>query len=284
MKVSVSGLAAMNRCGEQHRRQLEGDRGPQLSRTAFGSVMHHALHIGERTGDWELAVNTFQHYWHPLNIEEICEPVQIWVAKDSYGALNKKGVETLRRYADLKRFDDEELLALEYEFRVPVPGTLDEETGEPHELHGFVDRLALRYYNRRLVLCLDDFKTGKKKTYLKHNIQGTGYALASMTSEFWLGNPEHGIAGFGPERGEALRARLMEAPRRFWWINVMGGPDWMDGGFREARDYRRLVHAINTYVRARQQGIFQLNIEGEVCEFCPFRDDCPEGIDREASR
>ena len=280
MLIHQSDLKSMNRCGEQHRRQLNGEQGKQLSATAFGSVMHHALHTLERTRDLDLALNTFEHYWHPVNIDEICPPVEEWIARQSFGGLRTKGLETIKRYWDLKRFDDEEILALEFPFVVPIEGTWDEDLGRPHELAGTVDRLSLRHYYRKLHVCVDDWKTGKKPTYLKHNIQFTAYAYATTQPEFWDGNEAHMTDGFGLDRGLDLRVRLANAPRKGWWINVMGGPDWIDAGVRTQRDYTRFFHQVDQYVRARKAGIFQLNIEGQVCQFCPFRDDCPEGINR----
>ena len=277
--VHQSDLKSYVRCGEQHRRQINGERGKQLSATAFGSVMHHALHTLERYRDVELAVTTFEHYWHPLNIDQICEPVEIWIARQTYSNLLQKGRETIRRYWDLKQYDDEEVLALEIPFVVPILGTWDGDLGKPHELAGTIDRLSLRHYRRQLQVCVDDWKTGKKPVYLKHNIQFTAYAYATTQPEFWRGNPEHLTEGFGAERGLELFERLMNAPRHGWWINVMGGPDWLDAGLRIERDYRRFMHAVDHYVRARVFGIFPLNIDGSVCEFCPFRDTCPEGID-----
>ena len=280
MIIHQSDLSSYVRCGEQHRRQLNGERGKQLSATAFGSVMHHALHTLERTRDLDLAMNTFDHYWHPLNIDVICEPVEEWIARQSYGSLRQKGLETIKRYWDLKRYDDEEVLALEFPFVVPIRGTWDEELGKPHELAGTVDRLSLRHYQRRLHVCIDDWKTGKKQTYLKHNIQFTAYSYASTCDEFWLGNPDHLTEGFGSTRGAELVARLALAPRKGWWINVMGGPDWLDAGVRGERDYARFFHAVDQYAKARKHEIFPLSIKGDVCQFCPFRDDCPEGINR----
>jgi hypothetical protein len=271
--IHQSDLKSYVRCAEQHRRQLNGERGKQLSATAFGSVMHHALHTLERTRDLDLALNTFEHYWHPLNIDVICEPVEEWIAKQTFSGLLRKGQETIRRYWDLKRYDDEEVLALEVPFVVPIEGT-------PHHLAGTIDRLSLRHYKRQLHVCIDDWKTGKKPTFLKHNIQFTAYGYAATRPEFWLGSPEHLTEGFGEVRGRELFDRLVGAPIHGWWINVMGGPDWIDAGLRGPRDFKRFFHAVDQYVRAREAEIFPLNIDGQVCEYCPFRDDCPEGIDR----
>ena len=280
MKIHQSDLKSYTRCGELHRRQLNGERGQQLSRTAYGSVIHHALHTLERTRDLQLALNTFEHYWHPLNIETICQPVDIWIARDSYGSMLRQGLETIRRYWDLKQYDDEEVLALEIPFAVPLVGTSDEETGEPHVLLGTIDRLALRQYKRQWHLCIDDWKSGKKATYLQHNIQFTAYSYATTHPLFWTGWDVYMTEGFGEDRGIELYQRLHNMPRHGWWIEVAGSPKWNDAGLRTSRDYQRLFHAVDHYVRARQHNIFPLNIDGSVCQFCPFRDDCPEGINQ----
>lgn len=279
MIIHQSAIKSWHRCGEQHRRDLQGDEGQQLSRTAFGSVMHHALHTLERYRDLQLAIDTFTRYWHPLHIDEICRPVDIWIGRDSQSGMAQKGVETLKRYWDLKRYDDEEVLALEIPFVVPVEGTHDPQTGEPHYLAGTVDRLAIRSYRTRPHVCVDDWKTGKKATYLKHNIQGTGYSYATTRLEFWTGSERFLTEGFGPERGTELFDRTQQMPRKFYWINVLGGPDWTSGGVRSERDYARFRHAVQQYAEAVQHHIFPLNIDGEICQFCPFQDDCPEGLD-----
>lgn len=273
MIIHQSDLKSYFRCGEQHRRQLIGDRSKQLSATAFGSVMHHALHVLERERDLELALATFQHYWHPLHIGEIADPVEIWIGRQSYSTLLSKGLETIRRYWDLKGFDDEEVLALEVPFIVPVIGTYDPETGQPHELAGTIDRLAVRFYQRRPFLCIDDWKTGRKPAYLKHNVQFTAYAYATTCAEFWLGNGDR-TEGFGA-RGADLFKRFGQMGRRGFWINVMGGPDWVDAGERTEREYARFYRAVDHYVAARRAGIFPLNIDGEVCQYCPFEATCP---------
>lgn len=272
MIIHQSDLQSMARCGEQHRRQINGQQGKQLSATAYGSVLHHALHTLERTRDLELAVNTFEHYWHPLNIDAICEPVEEWIARQSYGGLRAQGVELIRRYWDLKQYDDtDELLALEIPFVVPIPGT-------PHHLAGTIDRLAVRKFRARPNLCVDDWKAGKKKTYLQHNVQHIAYAWATTVPQFWTGDPQFHTEGFGSE-GLALMERFAATPRRGWWIDCSGTtPKWNDCGEKTERDYRRFFHAADTYIRAREAGIFQLNIAGEVCQFCPFRDDCPQEI------
>lgn len=272
MIIHQSDLQSMQRCGEQHRRQLGGDRGKQLSATAYGSVLHHALHTLERERDLQLAINTFEHYWHPLNIEMICEPVEEWIARQSYGGLARQGVELLKRYWDLKQYDEtDEVLALEIPFVVPIGDT-------GHELAGTIDRLTIRPFRKKQCVCVDDWKSGKKKSYLKHNVQHIAYSYATTRPEFWLGNPKHHTEGFG-EHGPALMEQYARYPRRGFWIDCSGTtPKWNDCGEKTRRDYDRFFHAVDTYVRARENNIFMLNIAGEVCEYCPFRETCPEGI------
>jgi hypothetical protein len=272
MLIHQSDLQSMNRCGEQHRRQINGQQGKQLSATAYGSVLHHALHTLERTRDLTLALNTFEHFWHPLNIDAICQPVEEWIARDSYGSMRLKGLELLKRYWDLKQYDDEEeVLALEIPFVVPIGDT-------GHHLAGTIDRLAVRKIRGRRTLCIDDWKSGRKKTYLQHNVQHIAYAYATTRPEFWIGSPAHHTEGFGV-RGPELAERFAAMTRRGYWIDCSGTtPKWNDCGIKTERDYARFFHAAAMYTRAREAGIFQLAITGDVCQFCPFRDECPEEL------
>lgn len=270
--VHQSDITSMNRCGEQHRRQINGQDGKQLSVTAYGSVIHHALHTLERTRDLDVAINTFEHYWHPVNIEAICRPVDEWIMRQSYGQLNARGVELLKRYWDLKQYDDlEDVLALEMPFVVELPNG--------HLFGGTIDRLALRKIRGRLYLCIDDWKSGKKKTYLQHNVQHIGYAWATTRPEFWVGSAEHHTEGFGPVQGAQLYDQLANVPRRGYWIDVSDTtPKWNDCATKTERDYRRFLLAADQYIRMREAQIFPLAVTGDVCQFCPFRDDCPEEI------
>ena len=261
----------MNRCGEAHRRSLEGQPRKQLSATAYGSVLHHALHTLERTRDLQLALDTFEHYWHPNNIDSICDPVDEWIARHNYSGLLRKGLELLKRYWDLKQYDDEVVLALEIPFVVPIGNT-------GHHLAGTIDRLAFRRYQQRPYLCVDDWKSGRKKTYLKHNLQHIAYAYATTQPEFWLGNPEFLTEGWGP-RGQAQMDHYSQYPRRGFWIDCSTEqPHWNDCGIKTDRDYARFFRGVENYVAMRENNIFPLAIEGEVCQFCEFRDSCPEGV------
>lgn len=158
MIVHASDIKSFGRCPQAWHLERLGYPRKQLSATAYGSVMHQAIHVLERTGDLDKAIDTFKHYWSPANIEAICAPVDIWIRRDTYGSLASRGAETLRRFHDLLQYDDSELLALEYEFVVPMHGTVDRRTGQPHLLGGTLDRLALRRYKGQLTVCVDDYK------------------------------------------------------------------------------------------------------------------------------
>jgi hypothetical protein len=189
--IHQSDLQSWGRCPQAWHLERQGARSKSLSATAYGVVMHHALHEGARANDVNVALETFTYYWHPLHIEALCPPVDTWIMRDSYSSLLATGREAIRRFFDLLTVDHGELLALEYEFIVPLHGVLDPVDGSTVVLAGTIDRLVARQKKRYPILDFDDLKTGKKYTYLRHNIQGTTYAYASTQPEFWLGWPEY---------------------------------------------------------------------------------------------
>ncbi len=85
-------------------------------------------------------------------------PSDGWLPQQTYNTLQAKGLEVLSRYFDLTKLDDEELLATEYSFMVPIVGTWDEDLEEPHILAGSVDRLAVGYDRRNETVKVDDHK------------------------------------------------------------------------------------------------------------------------------
>jgi hypothetical protein len=241
--------------------------------------MHHAIHVLERNQDLRAAQDTFRHYWSPLNIESICDPVEIWQPKHTYGTLLTQGLETLARYHALKPYASEQLLALEYEFVVPVDGTVDRTTGEPHLLGGTIDRLALRKHRGKPIVAVDDYKTGRQPTYLRHHLQGTAYSYATTHEVFWTGWDTHHTDGFGKKDGRRLYRQTADFGRLFTWINL-SSLKFVDGGYRGPRDYQRFRYAIQAVADAIQHNIYPLNIEGEVCQYCPYRDICGDvGLD-----
>jgi hypothetical protein len=296
--VRQSDLSAWSRCQLQKFYYDEAKANPEapqpaaLSATVYGTVMHYAvqqmeqaMHVG-RDDALQLGLATFEHYWHPENITLIAEQVTEWLPRQTYGGLRERGRRVLRDYYDVLRTEDSFLLGLEYEFAVPL--VLD---GTTHTLTGTIDRLSIRKHNTKPYVSLDDNKTGKQATYLRYNMQGTAYAYASTLPEFWLGWGESGkgalehfdddaigriesmFTSWGYRLHSGSAGELPLASRRFRWINLQE-LKYVDGGWRNDRDYARLHLAIDAYIRGCEAGIYAVNTVGEVCKFCPFRKTC----------
>lgn len=190
--VRQSDLASWARCNLQKKYQDEARDDPTapqpqaLSATVFGTVVHYCLLVLEKQfhakkdNALDLATATFEHYWDPKNIDGIAEQVQQWLPRQTYGGLRDRGRTMLKSYYEVLQKDDGKLLALEYQFAVPV-----EVGGRQHTLTGTLDRLTVRKWYGTPYLAIEDFKTGKQPTYLRYNMQGTVYAYATTQPEFW---------------------------------------------------------------------------------------------------
>lgn len=278
--IHQSDLSSWIRCPTAYSYGKQGLPRKQLSATAYGSVVHHALETFERlrhtdgvtfVDACEAAIATFEHYWHPMNIEAITQPVDIWLPKQGYSELRARGIENIRAYCTLVRLDDHQLLATEFGFQVPIPGTWDEELGEPHILAGTLDKLSLRRFKTKAYLAIEDFKTGKEQRYLRQNLQFTAYALATTQQEFWTG--WRGEDGFGALRGLELFHRFENYARRGTWINLRT-VKFMDAGWRGPADYTRFALAVEQLVASWRADIYPLSLSGETCTFCEFREIC----------
>lgn len=277
--VHQSDLSAWTRCPQAFFLERSGNRGIQTSALSYGTVMHHALEVFER--EWRverrpwaeakaMAIETFRHYWHPLHIDALCPPVELWLPTQSYAGLLRAGTEALAWYAEAVKDADEELLATEFGFQVPLEGTWDYDLQEPHILAGTVDRLSAEFYKRQLVLKVGDYKTGKDYSYLRQNTQFTAYCYASTRKEFWVG--WRGEDGFG-DRGEQLYARFADAARRGTWISLKS-KKFMDAGWRGPDDYARFALAVEQVVASMRADIYPLSLSGENCSYCPQRRIC----------
>lgn len=153
---------------------------------------------------------------------------------------------------------------------MPLPGTWDDELGEPHYLAGSIDRLKGGMWRRLITLFIEDFKTGKEYVNLRYNLQFSGYALASLQREFWVGC--RGETGFG-DRGEQLYERFTNAGRRGTWINLRS-LKFQDAGWRGPVDYARFTLAIEQMHASIKADIFPLSITGAVCRWCDYRSIC----------
>lgn len=236
----------------------------QLSATAYGTVVHHSLQVMEtlhhdgREDALEVAQATFAHYWDPENIGELTPPVDEWIARQSYASLARKGDESLAQYYDYLCQTPSQLLGLEINFNIPY-----EIDGTWHEISGTVDRLSVRKYNGKSYLSIEDFKTGKKPTFLRYNMQFTVYSWATTQREFW--DPW--------DDGDARFAAYQRMGRRGTWVSLKDNKR-SDAGWRAERDYERMRVALAEYVRAVELDVYPPTLSGDVCNYCPFRDIC----------
>jgi hypothetical protein len=273
MQIRQSDLAAYQRCPRQKKyrdlsRQGEGPTPSSLSRTVYGSVMHHAvrtleeLHSEHDDTALETALATFAHYWHPDNVSELpdVQPVTDWLVRDTYGGMRTDGLQALRDYYALLVSDPGMLLALEYNFHVP----LDLGDVGQHVLVGTVDRLTVRKTRNQTYLSVEDFKTGNQPRYLRYNVQFTTYCWASTQRAFW--------DGFG-DLADARWQKLEPVARRGRWIDLKK-VKYVDAGWRGNQDYLRLMAALREYVRACNADIYPLTLSGEACMYCDWRNSC----------
>jgi hypothetical protein len=221
----------------------------------------------------QAGVDTFVYTWSPNNIEAVCEPIPAdgWAKGHGYSELRTAGVAALRKYGDMLRFDDHELLATEFGFNVPIHGTWDDELGEEHRLAGTVDRLAVRHFKGVPAVAVDDFKTGQIPSYLRHDLQFSAYCYATTTREFWVG--DRGEDGFGLERGQELFERFQGRGRRATWISLRTFK-FEDAGWRGPIDYQRFAIAVSQVHASVAADIFPLSISGQRCKYCEFRRVC----------
>lgn len=295
MEIRQSDLSSYARCAQQKRlydmaRQGLVKRPNNLSATVFGTVMHHALqtlerlHAEKNADPLGVAKSTFAHYWDPEHLPEMAvhhpelvHGIDEWLPRQTYGGLKMKGLRCLEDYYSLLRTDiTGTLLGLEIEFRVPIDlasyGVPDFDKvrgdGGQHYLKGTIDKLMMRRYNRKPYISIEDFKTGKQQTWLRHNNQFTVYSFASLQPEFWTPWGDQ-----AQERYEFYK----DWARRGNWFNV-SEVKGHDAGWRGPQDYERMKLALAEYVRANEVQVFPLTLTGEVCRYCDFRDGTCGGI------
>lgn len=288
MRIRQSDLAAWARCPRQkHLRDVARERGDGeeiLSATIFGTVTHYSvmlleqLHLEGREDACERAVEAFEHYWLPDNVTDLDPRATsiTWLPRQSWGGLQIRGRNTIRDYYEVLRNDNGVTLALEYPFTLPV----DLPTQGTHEAHGTIDRLVLRVKGTRSgtpYLSVEDYKTGKKPTYLRYAAQWTLYSWASLQADFWEAFRQAGeldrITEPLAQKGYALYADgsgRPVIPRRGRWVSLREQFSVHDAGWRTETDYARLMIAMDEYVRSCEAGIYPLNLTGDPCYYCPF--------------
>lgn len=284
MKIRQSDLGSFQRCAQQVKLERVHGEGETLSATVFGTVVHYALMVLEqlhnegREDALAVAEQTFLYYWDPANLPTLQEMqgdrpvgVQVWLPRTTYGGYRDRGLRGLRLYFDYLKEDTGILLAIEQKFTVPI-----EVDGEAHELTGTIDRLALRWHNRKPYLSIEDAKTGKKPSFLRFATQWTVYSYATTQPEFWYGFESSGfdVIYKGLEKKKLDFAHNPEGhellARRGRWLSFRDGFAIHDAGWRTEADYRRLRVHLGQYIKANRLDVFPLTVEGQVCTYCQF--------------
>lgn len=296
--VRQSDLSSYWRCQmqklyeEQARADPTAAQPRALSATEYGTVVHYALMRMEtamnegREDALDVALQTFEFYWQPEHIGKIATPITEWLPRDTYGGMRERGRRAIKDHYSLLSKDESWLLGLEYQFAVPL-----HIAGRTHTLTGTIDRLAIRKLATKPYIAVDDNKTGKQPTYLRHHMQGSVYAYATTQPEFWTGWADSGmpeLAVFPTDVVERLDSLLNSygyrlhagsegdlplASRRFRWINLKE-IKFADGGWRNSRDYARVHLAVDGYIRGVEAEVYALNTIGEICRYCPWRTTC----------
>jgi len=233
------------------------------AKTAFGSCIHHALHVYNTTNDVEEAVKEFRRVWNEP--ESIGAAFTYWPKYTSFGGLMNAGCEILREYDAKLQWEKRRVLGTEHKFLVPFGA---------HEITGFVDLLETKKSKRGIeTLRVIDYKSHSKQPFspqLRVNIQFTAYVYASMQPEFWLGN--------GPDfpampNGEFYWETHKDMPRRAIWYHLMTNKE-VDAGDRDDNDFMRLYRVACEVERALDHEVFVPNISGDSCTFCSYTDPC----------
>lgn len=238
--------------------------GLQNAKASFGTCIHHALDLYNRTANLDVAINKFTEVWN--NPELLGVEPQVWPKYTTYGGLRQRGTEILREYHEKQRWETRTVVATEHRFLVPFG---------KHELEGTVDLLEIKAGVRgKRALRVVDYKSNAKaptRIELLTNIQFTVYAYASCQPEFWFGNG----AGFPPvpQADGYFVDEIMKTPRRCVWYQLMQNKE-LDAGKRGDLDYLRLYRACNEIEKSIKAEVFVPDISGETCTFCPYVEPC----------
>ena len=230
-------------------------RGPQNAKASFGSCMHKALEILNKTSDLKLAVDTFTDNWD--NPEKLGVTPEVWPKMTTFGGLRDRGIRAIKDYAGVVKWDDRTVVATEHEFLVPFG---------KHELHGFVDLLDERKSGKgKNLLRVTDYKTNSRRPNIAElglNIQFSVYDFASRQREFWTGIPN----------GEELFEKYDDKPRRNIWFHLWDAIE-LDAGSRDDDDFERLYQLCESIEKAHEHEVFVPRI-GEACLYCPYTEPC----------
>lgn len=231
------------------------------SKTVFGSVIHDALEMYNKTGDYTASVKRFEYYWaHPPT------PIDVWAKMTTYGSLLTKGRDILEKYHATQRWDKREVIAAEHKYVVPLG---------PHQISGIIDLLEVKKSSKGVrTLAIVDYKTTARQPTimdLRLNIQMTFYVYATLQPEYWLGWP--GYSEPINDRAEELYEYTLGMDRAAFWYHLWTNKE-MFAGARDDDDFMRMYRAITEVVNAVEKEVYVPNISGSSCGFCPYTDVC----------
>jgi len=256
MRVSPSRLKVFGDCSRQFYYQhiLKMPQGEVGSLTVLGSVWHFAVQVYEEYGqNLELGLKTFDYYWDNPEKLDRGQKIDFYHPRTTHEGLRDRGHKMLVQYHEMLPWKSGTNIGSEVVFLVPI--------GD-HELSGIIDKLWVRPRNKTLEII--DFKTGAKvPEKLRYNLQFTSYAYATTTEEFWQQVPGYED---GHERFKSYR-------RQGWWYHARNSKKF-NAGFREEKDYRRLLLAVESMEKCIDADAFPLTVEGAACAYCPYEEIC----------
>ena len=253
MRVRQSNLKTFGDCARQmYYLDVLGLEGQKVgSLTVLGSVWHFAMEVYETYGgNLDLAEKTFNYYWD--NPEGLDLHIDFYHRRTTHEGLRTRGLAMLQQYDNLIPWKTGQNVGSEIHFIVPI--------GD-HELEGTIDKLWARK-GKNATLEVVDFKTAAKvPEKLQFNLQFTAYAYATTTKEFWSYVP-----GF-----EDGHLRFRNYKRQGWWWHARNAKKY-NAGYREEKDYKRLLLAIDSMAECIEKDVYPLTIDGSACAYCPYEE------------
>lgn len=256
MRLSASSIKRWMECPKKsHYKDILHLPEPQHAKTSYGTCIHEAIDILNKTGDVKAAVERFKVTWDDPSI--LKATIDVWPQHTSWGDLRQRGIAAIIKFDQDNRWEDRIVVASEHPFLVPF--------GE-HTLSGFVDYLEIVGKGKKRELRIVDLKTSSKvptHLELRFNCQFSTYYYSSQQPEFWEDIPN----------GEELFAEFDGKPRQIYWYNLWSGR-MIDCGPRTDLDFMRLYRAALEIEQAIEKEVFVPDISGKVCLFCAYSHLC----------
>jgi len=256
MRYSASMMSTWMRCPQQAKfKSVLKLPESQHAKTTYGTCVHEALELLNKTGDIEKAVARFKETWDDPTILDA--EIDVWPQNLSWGSLNERGVSAIRRYHDDNKWETRKILASEHRFLVPFG---------KHTLSGIIDNLEITGAGANKELRIIDYKTSSYvPTFLelRSNTQFSCYFWATHQPEFWENIPD----------GEKLFESLKNTKRRGVWYSLWNHRT-VDVGPRNDLDYERLYRVMLEIERALEADVYMPNLSAESCMYCSYIDLC----------